>query len=78
MLYKKPVSFLRILYSKAVVAVVVNLLFGCFLQVHYFGAAFLALLPGKLIQQVIQVPIQSLIFYLVVLALKKAKVFNLV
>ena len=78
LLYKKPISFWRILISKAIVAVLVNLLFGSFLQAHYFGAAFFALLPAKLIQQAIQVPIQSILFYVVVLPLKKAKLFQMV
>lgn len=78
LLYKKPISFWRILFSKAVVAVLVNLILGCYWNSTYFGAAYLALIPGKLLQQVVQVPIQSVIFYLVVLALKRAKVFNLV
>ena len=77
LLYKKPISFRRILFSKAVVAILVNLLLGCYWNATYFGAAYLALIPGKLLQQVIQVPIQSLLFYIVVVALKKAKVFNL-
>lgn len=58
MLYRKPISFWRILISKAVVAVLINLLFGYYLQVTYFGAAFMVFLPEKLLQQVIQVPVQ--------------------
>ena len=77
MLYKKPISFWRILISKAVVAVLINLILGCYWQYLYFGAAIVAILPGKILQQVIQVPVQSLLFYIVVIALKKAKVFQL-
>lgn len=78
MLYNKKLTFWRILLSKAVVAVLINLFLGCYWQYLYFGAAFWALIPGKLVQQIIQVPIQSVIFYLVVVALKKAKVFQLI
>ena len=78
MLYKKPISFWRILLSKTVVAIFINLLLGTFWSYHYFGAAFWALIPGKLLQQVIQVPIQSVIYYFVMQALKKAKVFQLI
>lgn len=78
MLYKKQLTFWRILLSKAVVAVLINLLLGCFWQYHYFGAAFLALIPAKLIQQVIQVPVQSIIFWAVVVTLRKAKVFQMI
>jgi len=77
MLYKKPITLWRILLSKTVVAIFINLFLGTFWSYHYFGAAFWASIPAKLIQQVIQVPVQSLIFYLVMTALKKAKVFQM-
>ena len=76
MLYKKPITLWRILLSKTVVAIFINLLLGTYWSYLYFGAAFLASLPTKLIQQVIQVPIQSIIFYLVMKTLQKAKVFQ--
>ena len=78
MLYKKPITFWRILLSKVVVAILINLLLGTFWSYHYFGAAFWAAIPAKLIQQVIQVPVQSLIYYFVMRALKEAKVFQLI
>lgn len=78
MLYKKPISFWRILLSKVVVAIFINLLLGTFWSYHYFGAAFWAAIPAKLIQQVIQVPVQSVIYYFVMKALKEAKVFQLI
>lgn len=78
LLYKKSLTFWRIFLSKAIVAVLINLILGCFWQCHYFGAGFLALIPAKLLQQVIQVPIQSLIFWIVVTALKKARIFQMI
>ena len=78
MLYKKPIAFWRILLSKAVVAIFINLLLGTFWSYHYFGAAFWVAIPAKLIQQVIQVPVQSIIYYFVMKALKEAKVFQLI
>lgn len=78
MLYKKPLSFWRILLSKTVVAILINLFLGTFWSYHYFGAAFWAALPAKLLQQVIQVPIQSVLFYAISMALKKAKVFQMI
>ena len=78
MLYKKPISFWRILVSKVVVAIVINLLLGSYWNYLYFGKAIIATLPAKALQQLIQVPVQSILFYFVVVALKKAKVFQLV
>ncbi len=78
MLYKKPISFWRILLSKTVVAILINLLLGTFWSYHYFGYPFWASIPAKALQQLIQVPIQSILFYIVMMALKKAKVFQMI
>lgn len=76
MLYKKKLTLWRIMWSKTVVAIVVNLFLGSLWSSVLYGAAFWALIPGKLLQQVIQVPIQSIIFWILVKALQKAKVFT--
>lgn len=76
MLYKKKLTFLRILASKAVVAIVVNILMSCTWSAILYGNAFWAVIPAKVIQQLIQVPIQSVIFYVFVKALQKTKVFT--
>ena len=75
MLYKKKFTLWRVLLSKAVVAIVVNVLMSCTWSAILYGSAFLAVIPVKLVQQAIQVPVQSVIFYLFVKALQKAKVF---
>ncbi len=76
MLYKKRLTLWRIILSKAVVAIVVNLFLGSLWSSILYGSAFWALLPGKLVQEIIQVPIQSIIFWIMVKALQKAKVFR--
>ena len=76
MLYKKKLTFWRILLSKAVVAVVVNMAMSCAWSAILYGNAFWAILPTKAIQQLIQVPIQSVIFFVFVKALQKTKVFE--
>ena len=75
MLYKKKLTFVRILISKAVVAIVVNVLMSCTWSAILYGSAFLAVIPVKVLQQIIQVPIQSLIFWFFVKALQKTKLF---
>ena len=76
MLYKKKLTFWRILLSKAVVGIVVNVVLFCTWRAIYSGVlTAYALVPTKLIQQAIQVPLQSVIFYVFVKALKKTKVF---
>ena len=75
LLYKKKFTFWRVLVSKAVVAIVVNVCMSCTWSAILYGNAFWALVPGKVLQQIVQVPIQSVIFYLFVKALQKTKVF---
>ena len=77
MLYKKKLTLARILISKAIVAVVVNMGLGCLWSSLLYGKAFWVLVGSKAIQQVIQVPVQSIIFWMVVKALEKAKVFQM-
>lgn len=76
MLYKKKLTFLRIIVSKIVVAIVVNMFLGCLWSSMLYGKGFWVLMGTKAIQQVIQVPIQSVIFYIFVKALQRAKVIK--
>ncbi len=78
MLYKKPIALWRILLSKTIVAIFINLLLGSFWPFHYFGVPYWATVSSKLIQQVIQVPVQSLLYYIVMVSLKKARAFELI
>lgn len=75
-LYHRPVSFKRILIAKIIVAVLVNMVLGTYwLQVMY-GKAFFAILPGRALKQLIAVPIESLLFYIVAKTLSKTKAFK--
>ncbi len=71
-LHKKPLTFERVFVSKAVVAVVVNIGMHCLWMKLLYGQAFLAVLPTKIAQEAIQVPVQSVIFYFFAKAVKKA------
>ena len=68
MLYKKPISFKRILASKIVVAIVVNVFLNTYWLSMLYGNAFMAILPPRLIKQIM--------LYAVVEVLAKAKVFS--
>ena len=77
-LYKKPISLPRMLIAKFIVAVVCNIILGTYLLSTINGKGFIALLPGRVIKNLIQWPVDSLIFYLVAKTLEKAKVFKLI
>lgn len=74
-LYQKPISMKRILIAKAIVAIFVNLLLGTYWLDIMYGKGFMAMLPARLIKQIISVPVESIIFYIVAKTLAQTKVF---
>lgn len=70
-LYKKPVSFARILFAQALVKIFINVLMGTYLMAFERGEAFMALLPARLIKNLIMIPMDSIIFFIVITALVK-------
>ena len=77
-LYHRPISLKRILIAKIIVAIIVNLLLGTYWLHIMYGKAFWALIPVRLWKQVMSVPIESFLFYIVAKALSKARIFELV
>ena len=77
-LYKKPISLPRMLVAKFIVVVVCNMILGTYLLSTINGKGFIALLPGRVVKNLIQWPVDSLIFYMVAKTLEKAKVFQII
>lgn len=75
-LYKKPISFGRILLVKAIVAVLINMLLGTYWLSLMYGKAFLVLLPARVIKNLIMLPINSVLFYSVAKMLEKVKIIQ--
>lgn len=75
-LYKKKLSLLRIIVSKILVAVFVNLPLGSLWSWMFISKGYFAILVGKIAQQGIQVVVLGVLFYMFVSALKNAKVFQ--
>lgn len=76
-LYKRPISFKRILVAKIIVSVVVNMFFGTLWLSVMYGKGFIVLLPPRILKQFIFVPIESFIFYLVAKTLSETKVLRM-
>lgn len=76
MFYKHPISFKRILAAKVIVAIVVNLCLGTFWLQFIIGKGFWVLLPARAVKQLIVVPIESVIFYIIAKTLAKTKVIS--
>ena len=74
-LYKKPLHIGRIILANSLVTVLVNLLLNTYWISVLYGNAFVALLPARIIKQLIMLPIEIVLFYTVARVLSKAKVF---
>lgn len=77
-LYKRPISLKRMLAAKFVVAVFCNILLGTYWLSAITGKGYLVILPARAIKNMIQWPVDSLIFYLVAKTLDKAGVFRII
>lgn len=77
-LYKKPLSLPRMIIAKYIVAILCNIILGTYWLSMVNGKGFLALLPGRAIKNMIQAPVDAILFYLIAQALEKAKVFKLI
>lgn len=76
--YKKKLSFPRILTAKLVVIIICNIILATYWLTLLNGKGFLALLPARAIKNLIQWPVDSLIFFLVAKTLEQAGVFRLI
>lgn len=76
LLYKKPLSVPRIVAAKVTVAIVVNTLLNTFWLSILYGQAFAALLPARLLKQLLMVPIETVLFYAVVTVLQKSRILQ--
>lgn len=77
MLYKQPISFRRILLTKIIVSIIVNVCLGTLWVSMLYGKGFLLLLPMRVIKQCFSVPVESFLFYLVAKMLSEAKVLQM-
>ena len=75
-LYKKPISFWRILLVKAIVAVVINMLLGTYWLSLLYGKGFLVLFPARAIKNLVMLPINSILFYSVAKMLEQTKIIR--
>lgn len=77
-LYKRPISLPRMLAAKLVVVILVNIILGTYWVALLNGNGYLAILPGRIVKNLIQWPVDSLLFVVVAKTLEQAKVFQLI
>lgn len=77
-LYQRPLSLRRMLAAKFVVALLCNVILGTYWQTFLVGRGYLAMLPERALKNLIQWPVDSLLFFLVARTLERAKVFQII
>ena len=76
-LYQKPLSLKRMLIAKLIVVVLCNIILGTWWLSMINGRAWIALLPARAIKNLIQWPVDSILFFLVARALEQAGAFRI-
>lgn len=74
-LYKKPLSIKRIIIANTLVTILVNLLLNTYWLTLLYGNAYMALLPARVVKQIIMLPIEVILFYAVAKILVKSGLF---
>ena len=63
--YKKQITFWRVLAAQGLVALIVNVILNTLWMQVVYGQAFMAILPMRLLKNLIMWPVNSVIFFLV-------------
>lgn len=74
--YRRPLSLPRVLAAQFVIGLVCNVILNTLCLSFLYGDAFMALLPPRVIQNLILWPVDSLIFFNVARILEMAGVFR--
>ena len=70
-LYNKQISFMRIVFAQTLVKIFINVGMGTYLMAFERGQAFMALMPVRLIKNLIMIPLDSILLFIVLSALTK-------
>ena len=70
-LYKKPVSFMRIVFAQTLVKIFINVGMGTYLMAFERGQAFMALMPVRLIKNLIMIPLDSILLFVILTSIMK-------
>ncbi len=74
--YKKKITLKRILIANAITSVVVNMCMNTTWLVVMYGRSLSAILPMRVLKEIIMWPINSLIFFAVITAIERTGVFS--
>lgn len=75
--YKKPITLLRVLAAELTVSIICNMLLGTLWLSMLYGKAFMALLPLRVIKNLVMWPVNSILFYSIGKTLEASGIFRL-
>lgn len=75
--YKRSITLLRVLAAELTACVVCNMLLGTLWLSMLYGKAFMALLPMRVIKNLIMWPINSMMFYTIGKTLEASGIFRM-
>lgn len=75
-LYRRPLKLWRVLAAELTVSVICNMLLGTLWLNIMYGQAFFAILPMRVLKNLIMWPINSVIFYTIAWTLEQGGVFK--
>lgn len=70
-LYKKPVKFWRVFASRLLATIVINIIINTYLLSTIMGKGYLAILPPRLLKNMIALPIEAVIMFFVLTSVSK-------
>ena len=70
-LYKKQVSFMRIVFAQALVKAFINAGMGTYLMAFERGQAFMTLMPVRLVKNLIMIPFDSILLFVILTSIMK-------
>lgn len=76
--YKRPLSLVRVFAAKLAVILVCNVLLSTLWLSMLYGNAFMAILPMRLLKNMIMWPIDSLLFYMVCRSLEASGILRMI
>jgi len=76
-LYKKPIRLWRIAASKLIVSLFINVVLATLWLALMYGEGYIAILPDRILKNVIMWPVNSLVTYFILKALESTGIFRL-
>lgn len=76
-LYRKPLTFRRILSAKITVMVIVNIILNTYWLTVMYGSSLAAVLPVRIVKECMMLPVETALFYGVARMMTKAKIVAL-